>query len=259
MRLSRRLLAVTLLLPFVLSLPALARETPAEHAANSYAAQEIAAAPVHGNLPDYSLSPADLAKAQHLASVHITTHFAGEVWGILQLVLLLWLGAIGWMRDTALRAGRNRWVQGYTFLFLFLVAGFLLDLPLDLYAHHVSRSYGLSIQGWGSWLGDQAKGFLLEWIIGGLVLMLLFWIIRKLPNRWWLVFWAFTIPMTMFGLFIGPYVEPLFFHYEPLAKTQPALVARLEQVAERGHMNIPPDRMFLMQASAKLTTLERRC
>ncbi len=241
---------------FMLFLPlAHASETAAEHAANLAAAQEMAAAPAHGNLPDYALSPTALAGAQHLATVHTITHFASEIWGILQLVLLLWSGAIAWMRDRALRAGRNRWVQGYTFLLLFLLAGFLLDLPLSVYGHMLSRGYGLSVQGWGSWFGDQAKSFVLEWAVGGLVLMLLFWVIRKLPRRWWLAFWAFTIPITMFALFIAPYIEPLFFHYEPLAKSQPALVARLEQVAQRGHMNIPPERMFLMQASAKLTTL----
>ncbi len=232
-----------------------ASQTAAERQANAYAAAEIAAAPLHGNLPDYSLLPGQLAHAQHLAAVHTTLHFANEIWGILQLILLLWLGGIAWMRDRALRSGRNRWLQGYTFLFLFLLAGFLLDLPLSLYSHTLSRRYGLSIQGWPSWFGDQAKSFLLEWLVGGLILMLLFWIIRKLPTGWWLAFWVFTLPLTLFGLFIGPYIEPLFFHYEPLAQSHPELVRRLEQVAERGHMNIPPDRMFLMQASAKLTTL----
>ena len=251
----RLLLIFTLLLTIAAPGNAHARETSAEHAANIYAAGEIAAAPPLGNLPDYSLFPADLAQAQHLYTVHTVTHFANEMWGILQLALLLWLGAIGWMRDRALRAGRNRWLQGYTFLLLYLLAGFLLDLPLALYEHSISRRYGLSVQGWGSWIGDQAKGFALEWLIGGLVVMLLFWIIRRLPRRWWLLFWVFTIPLSLFGLFIMPYMEPLFFHYEPLVKSQPALVTRLEQVAQRGHMNIPPDRMFLMQASAKLTTL----
>ena len=251
----RLLLICSLLLPFAHPGDALARETPAEHAANLYADHEIAAAAPLGNLPDYSLSPPALAKAQHLYAVHSTTHFLNEVWGILQLFLLLWLGAIAFMRDRALRTGRNRWLQGYVFLFLFLLAEFLLDLPLDLYEHSISRRYGLSVQGWGSWFGDQAKGFALEWLVGGLVLMLLFWIIRKQPSRWWLFFWVFSIPLTLFGLFIMPYLEPLFFHYEPLIKSQPALVARLEQVARRGHMNIPPERMFLMQASAKLTTL----
>jgi Zn-dependent protease with chaperone function len=232
-----------------------ARETTAERAANEYAAQEIATAPVHANLPDYSLPPDKLAKAQHLASVHVTMHFADEIWGILQIVLLLWLGVIAWMRDRAVRTGRNRWLQGCVFLLLFLLVTTLLELPLDLYSHHLSRKYGLSVQSWASWFGDQGKAFLLTWIIGGLLLMLLFWVIRKLPRRWWLAFWICTIPITIFGIFAMPYVEPIFNHYEPLTKTHPELVARLEQVAQRGHMDIPPERMFLMQASAKTTTL----
>ena len=231
------------------------RETTAEHAANEYAAQEIAAAPVHGNLPDYSLPPDKLAKSQHLASVHVTMHFADEIWSIVQTVLLLWLGVIAWMRDRAVGVGRNRWLQGYVFLLLFLVVTTLLELPLDLYSHHLSLKYGLSVQSWASWLGDMGKEFLLSWIVGGLLLMLLFWVIRKLPRRWWLLFWVFTIPISIFGLFVMPYVEPIFNHYEPLTKTHPELVAKLEQVVQKGHMDIPPERMFLMQASAKTTTL----
>lgn len=245
--------ALCMLVPF--GLTGCASETPAEHAANVYASNELAAAPLHGNLPDYSLSPEDLAKAQHLNAVHVTMHFAEVAWGIVSLLLLLWLGAIAWMRDTAVKTSRNRWAQGYLFLLLYLVAGFLLGLPLDLYAQSLSRRYGLSVQSWASWFGDQAKAFALTWIIGGLLLMLLFWIIRKFPRTWWLVFWAVSIPIVLFGIFAAPYIEPLFFHYEPLVKTNPALVAQLEKVVQKGHMNIPPERMFLMKASAKLTTL----
>ena len=145
--------------------------------------------------------------------------------------------------------------KGYSFLLLFLVVTTLLELPLDLYSHHLSLKYGLSVQSWVSWFGDLGKEFLLEWIIGGLLLMLLFWVIRKLPRRWWLLFWVFTIPITVFGIFAMPYIEPIFNHYEPLSKTHPDLVAKIEQVAQKGHMDIPPERMFLMQASAKTTTL----
>ena len=253
MPLRRLVLFLCLVLPLAVS--GCARETPAEHAANIYAANEIAAAPLHGNLPDYSLPPDKLAKAQHLAAVDTTIHFAEVVWGILQLAILLWLGVIASMRDIALRAGRNRWLQGYVFLFLFLLAGFILDLPISLYQHRLSLQYGLSVQRWPSWFGDQAKSFALSWLIGGLLVLLLFWVIRKLPQRWWLLFWAFTVPITLFGVFVAPYIEPIFNHYEPLAKTNPELVARLEQVVERGHMSIPPERMFLMKASAKTTTL----
>lgn len=244
---------ICMLLPLFLA--GCAGETAAEHKANVYASNELAAAPLHGNLPDYSLSPADLSKAQHLSDVHETMHMVEAVWQIVSLLLLLWLGIIARMRDAAVGTSSNRWMQGYVFLLLYLVAGFLLNLPLDLYSHSLSLRYGLSVQGWASWFGDQAKAFALTWIIGGLLLMLLFWIIRKFPRRWWLAFWCVSIPIVLFGIFAGPYIEPLFFHYEPLQKTDPALVAQLEKVVQKGHMNIPPERMFLMKASAKLTTL----
>jgi STE24 endopeptidase len=252
---SRALAAIACLFLLSVSLAGCASETPAEHAANLYAAQELAAAPAHGNLPDYSLSPTDLAKTQHLSAVYKTLHFGGEAWGILSLLLLLGFGIIAWMRDTAAKVSTNRWAQGYVFLFLYLLAGTILSLPIDLYAQHLSLQYGLSVQSWPSWFGDQAKAFALAWIIGGLLLMLLFWIIRKLPRSWWFAFWCASIPIVLFGIFVAPYIEPIFFKYQPLEKTNPALVAQLEQVVEKGHMNIPPERMFLMKASAKLTTL----
>lgn len=254
MALRRWLALISLTLPLLVA--GCSRQTTAEQLANRYAAAEMAMAPLHGNLPDYSLPPDKLAAAQHLASVRVTTHFADEIWGIVYLILLLWLGVIAWMRDCAARLGKNRWLQGFSFLLLFLIVTTLLDLPLDLYRHCVSLKYGISVQGWASWFGDLGKMFLLTWIIGGLLLMLLFWVIRKLPRSWWLAFWFVAIPIGLFGVFATPYIEPLFNHYEPLQATNPELVRRLEQVAQRGHMNIPPDRMFLMKASAKTTALD---
>jgi Zn-dependent protease with chaperone function len=253
MTLRRFAVLLCLLLPVAFA--GCAKETPAEHAANVYAQNEMDAAPPYGNLPDYSLPAGELATAQHLTKVHMTMHFAEEAWGIVSLLLLLWLGVIGWMRDFAVKLSRFRWIQCYVFLFLYILVGTLLSLPLDLYEQHLELKYALSVQSWGSWFGDQAKGFGLTWIVGGLVLMLLFWVIRKFPKRWWLVFWVCTIPIIFFLIYVSPYIEPIFYKYEPLQKTNPALVAKLEEVVQKGHMNIPPERMFLMKASAKLTTL----
>ncbi len=252
MRLRHLPLLLCLLLPIT---RAHAAETPAEHAANAYAAQELAAAPTHGNLPDYALSPEDLAKSHHLSRIHVTLHFVDEVWGILSLVLLLALGIVAWMRDTAVKASANRWAQGFLFLLLYLIVDTLLGLPISLYEQHLSRVYGLSVQSWPSWIGDEAKAFGLAWIIGGLLVMLLFWVIRKFPKRWWLVFWGFSIPITLFGVFAVPYLSPIFNKFEPLQLHHPELVAQLEQVVAKGHMDIPPDRMFLMKASEKVTTI----
>ena len=250
-----RLRHLTLLLCLSLPLAAHATETPAEHAANVYAAQELAANPLHSNIPDYSLSPADLAKSQHLGKIHETLHFVDEIWGIVSLILLLALGIIAWIRDTAVRVSKYRWIQCWIFLLLFNLISTLVELPIDLYTQHLSRVYGLSVQSWPSWFGDVGKAFGLSWHIGLLIVMLLFWIIRKLPNRWWLAFWGVSIPIVPLSIFVAPYINLLFDKFEPLQLHHPELVAQLEQVVAKGHMDIPPDRMFLMKASEKVTTL----
>jgi STE24 endopeptidase len=50
-------------------------------------------------------------------------------------------------------------------------------------------------------------------------------------------------------------IEPLFYRFEPLAATHPALVSELEKLVARGGLAIPPDRMFEMKASEKLNSL----
>src|SRR5258708_38624593 len=107
--------------------------------------------------PAYTLPPAKLKQAQELFRVWTTLHFAGEGWGILQLVLLLALGVPARMRNVAENLTKNRWGQCFVFVFLFLLAITLLDVPLRVYGHHMAVAYGLSVQGWGSWVWDQAK------------------------------------------------------------------------------------------------------
>lgn len=254
------------LFPFVGPRPAHAAETRAEHIASAYAEKELAVSPPRGNLPDYSLSPADLTKAQHLDTIRTVTGFGGSLWSLLQFVLLLWLGGFAWMRDRATRSsaslrergktGRAFWRECLIFTALFTSISSLLDLPLELYHHHLSLAYGLSVQGWAGWFGDWLKSFLLSLLGSILFFALLLWIIRRLPRAWWIVCWATVTPLLIFLVYLSPVLfDPLFNKFEPLQQSHPELVERLEQVVAKGHMNIPPERMFLMKASAKVTTI----
>ncbi len=124
-----------------------------------------------------------------------------------------------------------------------------------MYGHRVALEYGLSVQGWGSWLATWRRS--LGWSGGwGLLVMLMFWVIRRSPARWWFWFWIPAVAAVVVGVFVyAVCIDPLFNKFEPLAKTNPALVERLEQVVARGGIAIPPERMFLMKASAKSTEL----
>ena len=217
------------------------------------AALLLCAAHLHAQSP-YTLPPEQLRLAQALFRTRTLLHFAAAAWGILQIVLLLAFRVPPRLRDLAQRASPNRWAQCFLFTFLLLLIMAVLDLPLSVYGHHLSLAYGLSVQRWPGWFADLAKQFILDWGPTGLGTMLLFWLIRRSPRRWWLWFWFPAMAAVFTGVFISPIlIDPLFSHFEPLAAHDPALVAQLEKVIARGHLSIPPDRIFRMDASKRYT------
>ncbi len=206
--------------------------------------------------PAYHLSPEKLRQAIRYSRQRAVLSLAGEFWGILVLVLLLTTGTASRFEAFAALRTRRRWLQALLFTALLLAVTSLADLPFDLYGHHLSLLYAQSVQGWGSWFADQAKSLALTLVIAAPLVLLLFWVIRRSPRHWWFWFWIPAMLLVVLGVFVTPVlIDPLFNRFEPLAQSDPALVERLEQVAERGGITIPPDRMFLMRASDKLTGL----
>jgi Zn-dependent protease with chaperone function len=72
----------------------------------------------------------------------------------------------------------------------------------------------------------------------------------------WFYTWLIAVPFVIFLIFLSPLViDPLFNKFEPLDKSNPQLVDAIQKVTQRGGLEIPRDRMFLMKASEKVTTL----
>lgn len=204
----------------------------------------------------YTLPPDKLAKAKALYDLRGKLRIIDTLYGLLILVGLLSFGIAAKYRDIAEAAGRNRFVQALIFVALFLITTTALQLPLDAYQQSISRQYGLSVQGWGSWFGDVLKGMLVGYVFLTIVAWLIATLIRISPRRWWLYSWAIIFVLVVFFVAISPVViDPLFNKFEPLDKTNPELVDALEKVTQRGGMEIPRDRMYLMKASEKVTTL----
>ncbi|WP_348268021.1 M48 family metallopeptidase [Edaphobacter paludis] len=204
----------------------------------------------------YTLPPAKLRQAEGLFRTRTILYFAGSAWSILQLILLLAAGVPQRLRDGVVRATSNRLAQCFLFTLMLFGAIAALDAPLYIYGHHLGLAYGLSVQHWPNWLWDQLKSFLLVWIVGGMLVMVLFWVIRRSPRRWWVWFWVPAMVAVLFGVFLAPVlVDPLFNKFEPLQQSNPALVEQLEKVVARSGISLPPDRMFYMRASSKVTDL----
>jgi STE24 endopeptidase len=200
----------------------------------------------------YTLPPDKLQKAIDYSNARNRLHFIGVGYSILVLAgFLAWKIAPG-LRDFAEGAPR-RIAQAYIFAPLLFLGLDVANLPLGLYDQYLSRKYEQSIQGWGSWFWDWTKGEFLEFGLVGLLIWILYGVIRRSPRRWWLYFWFAAVPIVVFLLFITPIaIEPMFYQFEPLAAKQPALVTEIEKVTARGGLDIPRDRMFEMKASEKL-------
>jgi Zn-dependent protease with chaperone function len=243
----RHLLIIVLALVALLPLAGCGRTTPTEAAAIAAARSDPTA---------YTLPPDKLAKSTRIWRFYNTMEFVVPVWGMVSLFLVLQLGVAARMRDAAARLSRKRLVQWLVFLFELLLLESVLNLPLNMLAHHASVANGFSIQPLGGWFADLAKSFAIAYLTGGVFVLLIVLLMRKFPRRWWLALWAPTMAMVICGVFLTPLVfDPLYYNFEPLSQSNPALVAQIERVAAHGGIDIPPERMFLMKASEKTTLM----
>lgn len=203
----------------------------------------------------YALTAAQLRQSEALYHTRITLYAAGIAYKIAILAALLALGIAPRYRDLAERLARGRLLQAVIFVPLLMVTCNLLSLPIEIYRHHLQLSYGLSVEGWGSWFWDRAKMELVTLPVLVPLLWGLYALIGRSPARWWFYAWLAALPVLVFVVFIAPVVlDPLFNRFEPLEKTRPDLVSTIEQVAHRGGLRIPPSRVLLMNASEKVTT-----
>lgn len=205
----------------------------------------------------YQLSPQQRARAIAYSHARYWLYFLGVA---LSLVIywFLWLSRYGvFLRGRARKLSPRHFLQCLFFVPCFLVAASLLELPFDFLSDFVlDRRFGLSAQSWMSWLADWSKTLGLSVVAGVFVVWIFYITVRRRPRSWWFYFWLVTIPVTLFVIFIEPYVvEPLYYKFTPLERSQPALVEKIEDMLHHAGLSIPPSRIFLMDASSKTREL----
>jgi len=209
-----------------------------------------------GELLHYTLPPDKLAQAHALYRIDVSLYFITTLYLFLVLWLMLRTRFGASLRELADRTSRFWLVRAAVVIAGFLVTLEVLQLPFAIYRHHISLAYGLSVQQWGSWFGDSAKGLAVNLVAAVILGWVLYGVLRRSPHRWWFYFWLATIPFLLFAIFIQPIlIDPLFNKFEPLTNQHADLVEQIERVIHRAGMDIPPSRMFEMNASEKTTEL----
>jgi STE24 endopeptidase len=245
-RLMQFLLAGWLTLLAMVALPAPARA--AEATAPATTALDVAAA-TRAYLD--RLSPEKRARSD--------AYFEGGYW--LQLwqflyatglaLLLLQTRCSAWMRDRAVRLTRFLPLQTAAYGVQFIVVSAVLSLPLAVYTDHVREvQYGLGTQTFFAWFGDWVKGLLVGVVLGGVLMMALFGVVRRLPRTWHVWGAVVMVAFQVFTAVIGPvFIAPLFNQYTPLR--DPNVVDPILRLARAN--GITADKVFEMDASRQTT------
>lgn len=144
------------------------------------------------------------------------------LWDFLVTSFVMWLMLqFRWsagMRNLAERITRLRPLQTAIYWIQFIVAASVLTFPMTVYEGYFrEHKYGLLNQTFGAWLRDQAVGLAVAVVLGAILVIPLFALVRRLGKTWWV--WG-AIVMIVFAAFvslIGPvYISPLFNTYKSL-------------------------------------------
>ena len=199
-----------------------AQPAPASNAANEMPSVTTVPAAAQPS-PNFSV---DAATEAYLAQIPASSrarsdaYFEGGYWLILwdflygaaiSLLLLNWRWSAR-MRDLAERITRFKPLQTFVYWAEYSVITFILGAPLGIYEGYTrEHKYGLATQTFGPWAWDQTKGLLIGIVLGGLLVMALFGIVRRLPRTWWLWGAAVTLLFLIFSVLISPvYLQPIF-------------------------------------------------
>jgi STE24 endopeptidase len=167
-----------------------------------------------------------LAKVPPDKKAKSDAYFEGGYWLILwdflaSAIVFLLLLVTGWsarMRDWAERVTRFKPIHTFIYWAEFLLFTFVLTFPLGVYEGFIrEHKYGLATQTFGPWLGDQLKGLGLGVVFGGLLMVALYGIVRRLPSSWWLWGAITSLVFATFVFLIAPvFIAPLFNKYTRL-------------------------------------------
>src|ERR1035438_5346566 len=179
-------LVIFFLSAFALAQPPGANEMPS-------VIQVPAAAQATANFDATAATNAYLAQIPADKTARSDAYFEGGYWmilwdflyGVVVALLLLNLRWSARMRDLSERVTRFKPVHSFVYWVQYLVLTTILVFPLGIYEGYIrEHKYGLATQTFGPWMGGQLKNLAVGLILGGILVMLLFGIVRRLPRTW---------------------------------------------------------------------------
>ena len=166
-----------------------------------------------------------------------TLHFVDLGYGILFLLLFLFLGISAFLRRQIEKITRRRfWVVAF-YTLLFLIIAFVVGFPTSYYGFHLEHEFELSNQTFFQWFGEELLSLLVMAIIALIAVEGIYLALKKAPRTWWIsvsvVFIGFAVVLVNLAPVL---IMPLFNVYTPLPEGE--LRERLVSLSHRANVEV---------------------
>ncbi|QGP93596.1 Protease HtpX [Neomoorella glycerini] len=172
-----------------------------------------------------------------------------------QIAFLVWLvagtRAASWS-EGALRLTGGRYYPALVIYFVLIWLSLkAVGLPFNFYGSFiVQHQWGFSTQSLASWWLDYLKGSVLDLILSGAGVLLLFWATGRWPHTWWAAAGLFLSGWLFVSTFLWPLlIAPLFNRFQPIPEGP--VKTMVTQLAGRAGLKVKE--VLVMDASRRTT------
>ncbi len=129
-------------------------------------------------------------------------------------------------------------LTGIMYVFILNAASTILSLPFDYYnIFCIEKRFNFNTMTLSVWIIDLVKNLIMSAIVYALLLSGTFWVYKLMPDFWWLPVWGLYLVMTIFFLYLAPYViAPLFNKFEPIKNRD--LIDKVKKVLDKAGIEV---------------------
>jgi STE24 endopeptidase len=188
-------------------------------------------------------------RSQEYLKANTRFGFITSTFSYLTMVVVLYFGWLGWLDIFVKLTFSNSIVQSLAFFAALFLISDLLGTPFALYKVFViEEKFGFNKTTVKTFFTDKLKSYLLAFILGGIILTALLWLVKEMGQNFWIWFWiVISVFILLVNLFYTSLILPLFNKLIPLE--QGDLRVAIENYTKK--VNFPLTNIFVMDGSKR--------
>jgi STE24 endopeptidase len=192
-----------------------------------------------------------IRKARDYQRANTGFGFIASSFNFILVLAIIAFGLFGWLYDNLERSIENTTLASLAFFGLLFILSDILNTPFSLYRTFViEEKFGFNKTTVKTFFLDKIKSYFLTAVIGGLVLVIFFFLVTKLGANFWIWFWiVVSLIMIFINMFYTSLIVPLFNKLKPLEQGE--LRSCIEAYAKK--VNFPLTNIFVIDGSKRST------